>query len=269
MEFKATYITPDIKLTRYEGKLFKTEVIFEHHMLVWLIAGETKLILSDESFVFKPGNTLFIPRNQLATVICYPVNGLPFQSVGMHLTNDRLTKFYADIKVQQHQSHDGKIRLFNDHPLLKSFLASVVPYFELQDPFPENIASLKINEAISILRLIDPGIDTIFTNFAEPGKIDLSEFMEKNFMFNMPMERFGYLTGRSLSTFNRDFKKMYSVTPQKWLTQKRLALAHYQLAELKKKPVDVYLEVGFEDLSHFSSAFKKQYGYAPTGLRVS
>jgi AraC family transcriptional regulator, exoenzyme S synthesis regulatory protein ExsA len=41
------------------------------------------------------------------------------------------------------------------------------------------------------------------------------------------------------------------------------------LAELKKKPVDVYLEVGFEDLSHFSSAFKKQYGYAPTGLRVS
>ena len=93
--------------------------------------------------------------------------------------------------------------------------------------------------------------------------------MEKNFMFNMPMERFGYLTGRSLSTFNRDFKKMYSVTPQKWLTQKRLALAHYQLVEMKKKPVDVYLEVGFEDMSHFSSAFKKQYGYAPTRLRLS
>jgi AraC-like DNA-binding protein len=43
-------------------------------------------------------------------------------------------------------------------------------------------------------------------------------------------------------------------------------LAYYQLTEKKKKPVEVYLEVGFEDLSHFSYAFKKQFGYTPTGL---
>jgi hypothetical protein len=32
-------------------------------------------------------------------------------------------------------------------------------------------------------------------------------YMEKNFMFNMPLEKFGYLTGRSITTFKRDFKK--------------------------------------------------------------
>jgi AraC-like DNA-binding protein len=31
-----------------------------------------------------------------------------------------------------------------------------------------------------------------------------------------------------------------------------------------KKPSDVYLEVGFEDLSHFSFAFKKEFGKAPS-----
>lgn len=268
MEFKTTYITPDIKLACFEGKIFKTEVTLDYHMLVWLISGETKLILADESFLFKPGEALFIPRHQLVTAINYPANGLPHQSVGFHLTPERLTKFYADLDLPPQPKQQPNIRRFNDHPLLKSFLASVVPYFEIQDIFPENVASLKINEAISILRLIDPGLDAILTNFAEPGKIDLSEFMEKNFMFNMPMEKFGYLTGRSLSTFNRDFKKIYSITPQKWLTQKRLALAHYQMAELKKRPVDVYLEVGFEDMSHFSNAFKKQYGIAPTSLRA-
>jgi AraC-like DNA-binding protein len=85
-------------------------------------------------------------------------------------------------------------------------------------------------------------------------------------MFNLPLEKFGYLTGRSLSTFNRDFRKTFSSTPQKWLTKKRLELAHYQITEHSKKPVDVYLEVGFEDLSHFSFAFKKQFGYIPTTL---
>jgi AraC family transcriptional regulator, exoenzyme S synthesis regulatory protein ExsA len=266
MEFKTTYITPEIKLSTYEGKSFNSEVIFEHHLLVWLISGETKLVQADISHVLGAGDIFFIPRHQLATAIMYPANGLPFKAVAMHLGFERLKNFYAQLDTKVPAIYDGKLRRFSGHPLLQSFLASLVPYFNMQDSFPAEIGSLKINEAISILRVIDPSIDAVLTHFSEPGKIDLSAFMEKNFMFNMPMEKFGYLTGRSLSTFNRDFKRTFNTTPQKWLTQKRLALAYFQLAEKKKRPSDVYLEVGFEDLSHFSSAFKKQYGYAPTSL---
>jgi AraC-like DNA-binding protein len=97
-------------------------------------------------------------------------------------------------------------------------------------------------------------------DFSEPGKINLAAFMEKHYMFNMPMDKFGYLTGRSLSTFNRDFKKSFHITLQKWLARKRLELAHYQLVEKQRKPVEVYLETGFENLSHFSFAFKKHFG---------
>jgi AraC-like DNA-binding protein len=132
--------------------------------------------------------------------------------------------------------------------------------------FPEELASLKISEAISILRMIDPNVDSVLANFASPGKIDLVNFMQRNFMFNMSLEKLGYLTGRSLSTFNRDFKKLFHTTPQKWLTEKRLELAYYHLAEKKRKPTEVYLEVGFEDLSHFSFSFKKKYGLSPNQL---
>lgn len=266
MDFQLKYITPDIKLSCYEDKLFKTEVVFEYHMLVWFISGETKIIQADATHVFKAGDIFLIPRNILATVINYPKDGQPHKSVVMHLSTERLRDFYAPLNVKPLATAAQQIWRFPDHPLLKSCLASLIPYFDVQEKFPENIASLKINEAISILRLIEPKIDRVLTNFEEPGKIDLVGFMEKNFMFNMPMERFGYLTGRSLSTFNRDFKKHFHATPQKWLTQKRLELAYYQLSEKRKKPSDVYLEVGFEDLSHFSFAFKKQFGCAPTEL---
>ena len=96
---------------------------------------------------------------------------------------------------------------------------------------PEEIASLKITEAISILRSIDKKVDNVLANFEEPGKIDLIGFMEKNFIFNLPLEKFGYLTGLSLTTFKRDFKKSFSTTPQRWLTQKRLEMAHYRLTQ--------------------------------------
>ena len=265
MEYTAKYITPDIKLSCYEDKLFKSEIIFDHHMLVWFISGETKIVQADADYLFKAGDIFLIPRNQLATIINYPKDGLPHKTVVMHLSTTRLRDFYTNMNVKPKASVSQKIHCFNNHPLLESCLASLVPYFEMKD-LPENIASLKITEAISILRAIDNGIDDVLANFEEPGKIDLVSYMEKNFMFNMPMEKFGYLTGRSLTTFKRDFKKAFNATPQKWLTEKRLKLAHYQFVEKNKKPIDVCYEVGFENLSHFSYAFKKHFGYAPTEL---
>ena len=266
MEYKTKYITEDIKLSCYEDKLFKSEIIFEHHMLIWFISGETKIVQAEDTWLFKAGDIFLIPRNQLATIINYPKDGLPHKTVVMHLSISRLRDFYANLKVKPKTSASQKIRRFNNHPLLESCLASLIPYFEMKEKFPDNIASLKITEAISILRAINEEIDDVLANFDEPGKIDLIEYMEKNFMFNMPMEKFGYLTGRSLTTFKRDFKKSFNTTPQKWLTQKRLELAHYHFVEKNKKPIDVCYEVGFENLSHFSYAFKKQFGYAPTEL---
>lgn len=267
MDFDLKYITPDIKLSHYEDRLFKTEVVFDHHMLVWFISGETKIIQADKSYIFNAGDIFLIPRNQLATIINYPKDGRPHQSVVMHLSIERLRAFYASLNIIPKQITFPKIISFGKHPLLESCLASLIPYFDMQEEvFPENIAALKITEAISILRTIDQSIDHVLANFEEPYKIDLADFMEKNFMFNMPLEKFCYLTGRSMTTFKRDFHKVFNMTPQRWLTQKRLELAHYQIAEKNRKPVDVYMETGFENLSHFSFAFKKHFGMSPTAL---
>jgi AraC-like DNA-binding protein len=265
MDYQVNYITPEVKLSCYEGKLFKTEAAFDDHLLVWLISGETRIIQADESFVFGAGSIFLIPRNQLATIINYPKDGLPHKAVAMHLSVKRLREFYTNEPVKSKIS-TSKISSFEKHPLLESCLVSLIPYFEMQHNFPDNIASLKITEAITILRTIDSTIDFILNNFEEPGKIDLATFMEKNFMFNMSLEKFGYLTGRSLSTFKRDFDKIYNATPQRWLTKKRLELAYYELTEKNKKPMDIFYEIGFENISHFSFAFKKQFGYSPTQL---
>jgi len=265
MEYKARYITQDIKLSSYEDKFFKSDIMFDQHMLIWFLSGETKIVQADATYFFGKGDIFLIPRNQLATIINYPKDGQPHKTVVMHLSPDRLKDFYAGKNINSKPPRSQKIYSFSNHPLLESCLASLIPYFDMKD-IPEDIASIKISEAISILRTVDKEIDHVLANFEEPGKINLTDYMEKNFMFNLPMEKFGYLTGRSLTTFKRDFKKAFSMTPQRWLTQKRLELAHYQLTEKKKRPLDVCYEVGFENLSHFSFAFKKHFGFTPSYL---
>ncbi|WP_028297727.1 AraC family transcriptional regulator [Olivibacter sitiensis] len=256
----------EIVLACIEEKYFKDEIVLEHHSFVRIISGEMKVVQADSSYTFGAGDMLLFPRTQLSTLIKYPKDGRPYKSVVMTLTTERLKEYYAKNLFQLSQPHTHKIRTFEKHPLFESFFASLLPYFEVESELPEKLISIKIEEALTILRSIDIDIDNLLADFSEPYKINLAEFMENNFMFNMPLEKFSYLTGRSLTTFKRDFKKAFNTTPQKWLTQKRLELAHYQLTEKNRKPVEVYLETGFENLSHFSYAFKKHFGLTPTQL---
>src|SRR5688500_6346088 len=100
MEYQAKYITPDIKLSCYDDKLFKSEVVFDQHMLVWFMSGETKIVQADISYLFKAGDIFLIQRNQLATIINYPKDGLPHKTVVMHLTTNRLKDFYANVSIK-------------------------------------------------------------------------------------------------------------------------------------------------------------------------
>ena len=123
-----------------------------------------------------------------------------------------------------------------------------------------------MREAALVLRHAAPTLQAVLFDFSEPGKTDLAAFMEKNFRFNVTLSQFAYLTGRSLATFKRDFGKLFRQSPSRWLVQRRLREAPFLLKEQGLTPSQVYLEVGFEDLSYFSFAFKKTYGLAPSRL---
>jgi AraC-like DNA-binding protein len=87
--------------------------------------------------------------------------------------------------------------------------------------------------------------------------------MNANFNKSLTVEDYAYLTGRSLSTFNRDFKRQFNVSPKKWLMDKRLESAYTLLTHHHKNVTDVAFEVGYENFSHFIKAFHKKFGISP------
>lgn len=246
---------------RYGG-----EKTYEDNVLVSVLAGELRVVQADRTRTCVAGDTVLLPRNQPVTLIKYPKDGAAYQAVIMKLPTAIVRTYYAQHQPVPAQPSSAALLVFPKNPLLQSLFASLLPYLELEHRLPEKLVTLKTTEVIEVLRSLDPNSDGVLADFAEPGKLNLVEFMEANYMFNMPLTKFGYLTGRSLTTFKRDFKKAFQLSPQRWLTHKRLTLAHYQLAEKSRKPVELYLEVGFENLAHFSYAFKKQFGYPPTAL---
>jgi AraC-like DNA-binding protein len=246
---------------RYGG-----EITYEDHVLVSVLAGELKVVLADRTRYCGAGDTVLLPRRQPATLVKYPKDDGAYRAVVLTLPTALVRAYYTQNSPPPALAVAPDLLLFPKNPLLQSLFASLLPYLELDYRLPEKLLQVKIAEVIEVLRSLDPQSDGVLADFTEPGKLNLVAFMEANYMFNISLAKFSYLTGRSLTTFKRDFQKAFQLSPQRWLTQKRLALAHYQLSEKKRKPVELYLEVGFENLAHFSYAFKKQFGYSPTAL---
>lgn len=52
-------------------------------------------------------------------------------------------------------------------------------------------------------------------DFVDQWKIGIMDFMEKNYKNELTMKEMAYYTGRSLSTFKRDFSLVSNLTPEK------------------------------------------------------
>ncbi len=254
-------------MTCIMDKQFTWENVYPQHIVAFIYSGELTLSYGQRSLTFVAGDTILVPKNQLSRSIKKPLDGEPFKCVTIALPEEQLREFYKNRPILATWTENiSKQRPIKSNPLLESFFASLLPYFEMQDELPEEIVNIKIQEVLTIIDAVDKRVSTILGTFSELGKIDLEKYMEEHFMYNLPLERFAFLTGRSLTTFKTDFKKIFKNTPGKWLTEKRLNLAHYKLTTEKQKITDVYHSVGFENLSHFSFAFKKAFGYSPSAI---
>jgi AraC-like DNA-binding protein len=91
----------------------------------------------------------------------------------------------------------------------------------------------------------------------------LKEFMNANFFKPLSIEDYAYLSGRSLSSFRRDFIDQFGISPKQWLIEKRLERAKVLLEKNSTTVSQVALETGYENFSHFVKAFHKKFGIPP------
>ncbi len=268
MKISNTIEKGKVFLTSTIEKQFTWENISPQHIVAHIYSGELLITYGKNTLIFKAGDTLLVPKNQLSRSIKKPINSQAFKCVSILLPEEQLRRFYLNRPILASWTENiSKQRPIKSHTLLDSYFVSLLPYFEMQDELPCEIVNIKIQEILTIIDSVDKRASTILGTFSEVGKIDLEKYMEEHFMYNLPLERFAFLTGRSLTTFKTDFKKIFNNTPGKWLTEKRLHLAHYKLTNEKQKVTEVYHSVGFENLSHFSYAFKKAYGYSPSNIK--
>jgi AraC-like DNA-binding protein len=259
-----------IKYSCYYSRSREGEQFAPEHVFSYQISGTLTITDGNKVYTLREGDFRLMRRNQLIKFMKQPPPNGDFKSVSVFLDQETLRNFSIEYGYQPAGHYTGpSVIELRSHPLYQSYMQSLEPYDRLTDPANKDLLALKLKEAVLILLQTEPGIKEILFDFSEPGKIDLEAFMNNNYHFNVELKRFAYLSGRSLATFKRDFEKIFHSSPSRWLQQRRLQEAYYRIKEKGAAPSDVYLEIGFEDLSHFSYAFKRMYGIAPSKIAVS
>jgi AraC-like DNA-binding protein len=242
------------------------EQFIKEHTIGYVVSGSMELNDGVNTTTFGRGDLYFCRRNHLTKYTKLPSQGAEFRSVSIFFDQDMLRNFSMEYEIKPERLADcPTFQRLPATSILSAYMDSLRIYEHVfKQAGTERLLAVKQKEAILILLKLKPELANILFDFSEPGKIDLEEFMNRNYHFNVELHRFAYLTGRSLSTFKRDFEKIYHSTPGHWLLQRRLREAHYLIKEKRRSASDIYLDLGFEDLSHFSFAFKKAFGVAPS-----
>jgi len=260
-------ILPGVIFYAYLSAERKEKVCFwNHHTLVLQVSGHFKLETTAQTISMTTGDMLLIGKNQLGTITKTPLPGGNYETIIISLQEDLLRKIALEEKIEAGPKYLGPPNiLVPADEFLQGYFQSIIPYARRTSAtLTPEMGILKIKEGVKLLMNALPGLRSFLFNFAEPHKIDLEKFMLSNYQFNIPVEKFAQLTGRSLAGFKRDFQKIFSLPPRQWLQDKRLNEARHLIETKHQKPSAIYLDLGFETLSHFSNSFKKKFGKAPT-----
>lgn len=246
------------------GEISQEQFIPEH-TFAYVIKGLMQVYDGNKVANFKSGECGIARKNRLARYMKEKVDN-ELEKVFVFFDEDFLKRFQERYKpvIEKFSTKETLVRIPQNH-LLPPFISSLLPHYNhgiINQPFTD----VKREELLLILLQQQPELSGMLFDFGIPQKINLEAFMNRNYTFNVSVKRFAYLTGRSLSAFKRDFSAIFNETPSHWLIKRRLQEAHFLIEKKGKKPSEIYLDLGFETLSHFSFAFKKEFGISPGNL---
>jgi len=255
----------------YSSCYSKDKIVFnakvKEHSFIYIKSGLLELRYNDRVYNFEKDDCVFVRRSHDVQLTKKPLGpNEQFAAVFFILDKKFLASKFKKYKNLDYPIEKDPIVPITKHPVLTSFFNTFISYRETGIVPDIEVVEAKKYEVLDTLLKIKPSLAKSLFDFAKPWKISLEDFMNQNFASDMTLEEFAHYTGRSLSTFKRDFKETFNESPHEWLKNKKLNEAYKLMKENKLKASEVYMDLGFKTLSHFSDAFKEKFGIRPTAI---
>ncbi|WNJ19911.1 AraC family transcriptional regulator [Pontibacter sp. G13] len=155
--------------------------------------------------------------------------------------------------------------------LVDKFIHGLFNYFDNPDLMDEELALLKVKELILILLKSHQyqHTRTFIADLFTPERLHFTSVIEANLFSPLSLEELAFICNKSLSSFKREFKRIYQSSPARYIKERRLEHAAQQLRATQSPISDIAFNTGFQDLTTFSASFRQKFSQSPTQYRMS
>ncbi len=245
-------------------EIAKQQIILNQDTFSFLMKGNKEVVFNNSTLsidnskflIMKSGHCLMTEKLSSAQ---------NYRSVLLFFSNDVLLKFIRKNELNRKESNVYKsVYSFKYDEFIERFVNSLLDISKLSKNIQKRMLEVKFEEII--LYLTEKYGTEFLYSFSEKSNDTSQKFIqtvETNWMSKLTLKELAFLCNMSVSTFKREFEKYYAESPIKWFQNKRLEYAHHLLNKEQKKSSEIYLEVGYENLSSFIQAYKSKYGITP------
>lgn len=229
----------------------------EYYVIGYIEQGQRFLSCKNKEYTIEPGDLLlFNPRDNHA---CEQIDGRTLDYRCINIQPEIMSKAVLDITGKEYLPYFTPQVIFHSEwvPVLR----------ELHQMLMEEERDFRKEESFFFLleQLIEDYTEQAVPaeNTGQSAEVKaVGEFLEKHYMDNISLADLCNLTGLSKYYLLRSFTKQKGISPYSYLETIRIDKAKKML-EQGIKPIDVAIQTGFTDQSHFSNFFKKFIGLTP------
>lgn len=211
------------------------------------------------------GQMIFVPKGLYMISDCLLPDDEPFIAMVFFFDEALIDQFIASLGKRKYDPALVHCLVLNHSEPIRLFTENLLRLYKEGSSVHNSITRAKLFELLHLLSISPRGEEFIraILSLKNQEKLSVREFMLANYSKPLSVEDYAYLTGRSLSTFTRDFKRLFHMSPKQWLMDQRLERAKTLLALNKTSVSDVAYESGYENISHFIKAFHKKFNISP------
>lgn len=229
----------------------------EYYVIGFIEKGQRLLSCKNKEYPIEPGDLLlFNPHDNHA---CEQIDGNTMDYRCINIQPEIMSKAVFEITGKEYLPYFTPPVVFHSEliSLLKELHQMIMQ--EEKDFRKEEIFFFLLEQLIE--EYTEQGVQKGNTEQSTEVKA-ICEFFEKHYMENIKLDDICNLTGLSKYYLLRSFTKQKGITPYSYLETIRINKAKKML-EQGELPIDVALQTGFADQSHFSNFFKKFIGLTP------
>lgn len=258
MSAHKTMVLPGVRLALYYHWHDELEIFY-------LSKGNLRFCLGSKEFILREGEITIIPCEVPHVAYREDLGEIEFYAVDVHINflssqeNDLIqSEYILPVFMGWRKVPERILKSMDQHPLISQSIACILDFYKMEYPGYELMIKSSLYQIFYQLITITEKSDTHEENYYNTMWVkQMLYFIQSNYSQKITLKDMASYVSMSDSYLCRSCKRVFKISPMKFLNQYRISQAVSYIESTDRKLGEIAFDTGFSNVNRFTESFKK------------